>query len=545
MGWETRTVANNFSDNVKVQATREGLAAERRNALRALLVVIIFGSTAALFALFSQAPPESRSFASGLLLGILALTAAIAIHHLRTVKLNRFDAFFNDAELALKSSNSTMLLDQKTDLERRAAGREELQVALVVWLLDFQRQLELLLDKEAKRARSARIAQLCAEADAVVKAAIRQRHEAHPQVRARIELEHGVQQLRQMIALTEKQYDEAIGKRWLKLNLRWDKRQTLAKIRASLTPLEIALENVKSAQSLIEAETEYQRIRRNVDLRLSEAKRAASEAIPDSHAAAYDAEYALRAGALAAAVSAPISVAADIARAGAIYDALRKVNGNFTGMSDLEVWHETLSMPTEALVGLASLTKGAYFEKLVEHQFGGERFANFNHPDTDITIDGVAYQIKATDSEAYVNSVANHIPVISTTEVAEKTGAMDGGFTDADLSDAIDLAIGGSIIDFGDTMLDGITTGFGGLGVVAILKGTHSAWTEYSLNGDAANALGVGLKTTAVSTGKSFVTVAEAAYRSIETIVTSPPVKSIGGKLRATTISAQSLRVSR
>lgn len=535
---------SSLSNKIDVHATREGLATKRRNALALMLAILALGVTAVVFAVVSQASLEPGSVAAGSLLSILTIFAAAANFRLRAVRVTRFDLFLEDLDLALESTTSWALLDQKADLERRAEGRAELQVAFDAWLSDFQRSEEALLDNEARHARSARVAKLCAEADAIVKAAIKRKHEAHPQVRARIDLEHGVQQLRQMISLTEKQYDEAIAKRWLKLNLRWDKRRALAKIQASLLPLETALEKVRSAPDLIEAEAEYERLRGLVDIRLSEARRAASEAIPQSHSAAYDAEYALRAGALAAAVSAPISVAADIDRAGGIYDALRGVNGNFAGMSDLEVWHETLSMPTEALVGLASLTKGAYFEGLVERQFGGERFANFNHPDTDIMIDGVAYQIKATDSEAYVNSVADHIPVISTSEVADGTGAIDGGITDADLSEAIDLALGGSIIDFGDTILDGIATGLGGVGVVAILKGTHSAWTEYSASGDAANALGVGVKTTAVATGKSFVTVVEAGYRSVAAVITSAPAKSLGRKLHGAAVSARSMPAS-
>lgn len=535
---------SSLSNNIDVHATREGLATKRRNALLLMLAILALGVTAVVFAVVSQASPEPQSVAAEFLLGILTIFAAAANFRLRAVRVTRFDLFLEDLDLALDSTTSWALLDQKADLERRAEGRAELQVALVARLPEFQRLEEALLDDEARQARSARVAKLCAEADAIVKAAIKRKHEAHPQVRARIDLEHGVQQLRQMIALTERQYDEAIANRWLKLNLRWDKRRALAKIHASLLPLETALEKVRSAPDLIEADAKYEWLRGVVDIRLSEARRAASEAIPQSHQAAYDAEHALKAGALAAAVSAPISVAADIDRAGSIYDALRGVNGNFAAMSDLEIWHETLSMPTEALVGLASLTKGAYFEELVERQFGGERFANFNHPDTDITIDGVAYQIKATDSEAYVNSVADHIPVISTSEVADRTGAIDGGITDADLSDAIDIALGGSIIDFSDTILDGIATGFGGVGVVAILKGTHSAWTEYCASGDAANALGVGVKTTAVATGKSFVTVAEAAYRSVAAVITSAPAKSLGRKLHGAAVSARSMPAS-
>ena len=162
---------------------------------------------------------------------------------------------------------------------------------------------------------------------------------------------------------------------------------------------------------------------------------------------------------------------------------------------------------------LAALTKGSYFETLVEGDLGGERFAEFNHPDTDILIDGVAYQIKATDSVAYVEGVAEHIPVIATTEVAELTGSIDGGYSNIDLSEAVDLALGGSVIDIGDTLLDGITTGIGGVGVVAIIQGIHAAWSKYRSDGDAVSALEVGVTKSAAGVARTVVNATELIYR--------------------------------
>ena len=60
-------------------------------------------------------------------------------------------------------------------------------------------------------------------------------------------------------------------------------------------------------------------------------------------------------------------------------------------------------------------------EQLIAADTGGELFEHFNHPGSDIVIDGVEYQIKATDSTSYINSVADDIPVISTSEVASET----------------------------------------------------------------------------------------------------------------------------
>ncbi|MDC0886799.1 hypothetical protein OAS19_03305, partial [Altererythrobacter sp.] len=249
------------------------------------------------------------------------------------------------------------------------------------------------------------------------------------------------------------------------------------------------------------------------DQRIRTAKRLAADAIPESHRNSFEPDHALSVGLISAALSVPVSVAMDLDQAGSVYDALRDVNGNYAQMTDLEIWHETLTMSPDSLVGLASLTKGSYFESLVESGFGGERFANFNHPDTDIMIDGVAYQIKATDSVAYVESVADHIPVIATTEVADDTGFIDGGYTDVELSDAVDIALGGSLIDVGDTILDGITTGIGGVGIVAIVSGAHAAWGQYRKNGSALGAFGVGIGTTASGVVRTVVNVAEIGYK--------------------------------
>ena len=70
-------------------------------------------------------------------------------------------------------------------------------------------------------------------------------------------------------------------------------------------------------------------------------------------------------------MSIPVSAWSDISQAGNIYDTLREVDGNYAEMSDIDVWLASLTLPAESLAGLVSLTKGAYFEKLVEADFGG------------------------------------------------------------------------------------------------------------------------------------------------------------------------------
>ncbi len=117
-------------------------------------------------------------------------------------------------------------------------------------------------------------------------------------------------------------------------------------------------------------------------------------------------------------MSLPASVWADVDNASNVYDALREVNGRYADSTDIEIWLDTLFMPAESLAGLASLTKGALFEQLVARNTGGELHEHFNTPYTDITIDGETFQIKATDSESYIDSVADGIPIIATSEIA-------------------------------------------------------------------------------------------------------------------------------
>lgn len=172
------------------------------------------------------------------------------------------------------------------------------------------------------------------------------------------------------------------------------------------------------------------------------------------------------------ALSVPVSTWADLVAAGNIYDALREVNGNFAEMSDAEIWWQALLMPSEQLAGLASLTKGAYFEQLVAVDTRGTLFEHFNNPGTDIIIDGQAYQLKATDSASYVNSVPEDIPVIATSEVAEATRAIDSGYSNDELEQSVQLALGGSVIDIKDTAIDALLSG---VGVEAIFEGAGVA----------------------------------------------------------------------
>jgi hypothetical protein len=183
-------------------------------------------------------------------------------------------------------------------------------------------------------------------------------------------------------------------------------------------------------------------------------------------------------------LSVPVSVGLDLINAHNVYDSLRHVNKNYLDMSDGEIWWTTLWMAPEKLQGLASLTKGAYFEGLVAANTGGQLHEHFNHPGTDIVIDGVEMQIKATGSIDYINSVDDDILVIATSEVAAETGSIDGGYTNEELTDSVGLALGGSVVNIPDTAIDAILSGVGGLGIFATLKGLNSARQTYKKGGD-------------------------------------------------------------
>jgi hypothetical protein len=258
--------------------------------------------------------------------------------------------------------------------------------------------------------------------------------------------------------------------------------------------------------------------------RLSDAQRKAEELIDVNVTYQGSGNQLLQQGLWCGALSVPLSVSHDILNAGNVYDSLRSVNSNFSGMSDADIWWETLWMPADSLTGLASLTKGAYFEQLVANDTGGQLHEHFNHPDTDIVIDGVAYQIKATSSEFYVNSVPEDIPVISTSEVALATSSIDGGISNEELNNQIELALGGTVVDGGDTASDAILMGVGGLGFFATLNGLNHAAEKYNNGGDGVEALFQGAGIAIEGTAKAMVDAGEMVYN----VATSRPMRFMG-----------------
>lgn len=225
-----------------------------------------------------------------------------------------------------------------------------------------------------------------------------------------------------------------------------------------------------------------------------------------------------------AGMSVPVSLWDDLTNAGDVYDALRRVNSNFEGMSDADIWLESLLLSSSSLAGLTSLAKGAYFEALIAEDSGGVLFDNFNHAGTDITIDGIEYQIKATDNVNYIYSVDESIPVIATSEVADRSGVIDGGYSDAELEGIVDNALGGTVIDIGDTAVDAWLTGLGGMGIMASIQGLDRAFKRVENGGDKVEAAMEGLSVAIEGTAKAAVGTAELAYK----VATSAPSRFVG-----------------
>ena len=225
--------------------------------------------------------------------------------------------------------------------------------------------------------------------------------------------------------------------------------------------------------------------------------------------------------------SVPVSASLDFINAHNVYDTLRHVNKNYLDMSDVEIWWTTLWMAPEKLQGLASLTKGAYFEGLVAANTGGQLHEHFNHPGTDIVIDGEEMQIKATDSIDYINSVDDAILVIATSEVAAETGSIDGGYTNEELTNSVALALGGSVVDIPDTAVDAILSGVGGLGILATLKGLNPAAEQHKKDGDDLKAICEGAEVAITQTAKTLVDISEMGWK----VASSRPSHFIGRTL--------------
>ncbi|MFN3725232.1 MAG: hypothetical protein ACK4SZ_02890 [Allosphingosinicella sp.] len=378
--------------------------------------------------------------------------------------------------------------------------------------------------------RRLKVVQRCSTARRSVADEIERRRLASPAIQAESMITDSLSRLKQHKAAAERQLDEkrerSLLKWWLDLT-----RPTFEEVDAKIEKLEFALRRLIASDCIAKTNEHFATLLSRVQTRTGEIERLSLSAIPISRHVSFDDDRVVHNALLLSALSIPVSAWRDISLATSVYDTLREVNGNYALMSDVDIWLATLTMPGPELAGLASLTKGAFFEKLVEGDFGGERFEHFNHPDTDILIDGVAYQIKATDSISYIDSVDDNIPVISTSEVAGITASLDGGYTNEDLTNIVDSALGGTVIDVGDTALDAVLAGVGGVGIFALLRGVQHASARYKESGDALASLVEGANATAISTTRSAVNLAELATKGTLSIVTSKPMRFTGRML--------------
>ena len=114
--------------------------------------------------------------------------------------------------------------------------------------------------------------------------------------------------------------------------------------------------------------------------------------------------------------------------------------------------------------------------------------------------------------------------MIATSEVALTTDAIDSGFSNEEITDAVDLALGDKVVDVGDSVVDAILTGVGGLGLFATIEGINHAAKQYENGGDGAEALFEGAGVAIEGTARALVGAAEMLYK----LLMSRPVRFVG-----------------
>ena len=295
---------------------------------------------------------------------------------------------------------------------------------------------------------------------------------------------------------------------WQKLNYDYP---DYRKMDREIEKLELSVERFLSAndEDICAAEAKIDAAEAYAQERMEKYEANAMSAIPVSWHMPCDEDAIARNALLLGALTVPVSIWNDMAQANEVYDALRSVNGAYADVNDFEIWLQCLTMPSESLTGLMSLTKGALFEAHVTDSTGGILHEHFNTPDTDIVIDGTAYQIKATGSAAYVESVDPAIPVIATSEVAESTGAIDGGMSIVELDSATSLALGDTVVDGVDTVMDAAFTGLGGICILATLRGINHAIDRNREGIDKEEAIAEGVGVAVTGSIKATVDLAE------------------------------------
>jgi hypothetical protein len=263
----------------------------------------------------------------------------------------------------------------------------------------------------------------------------------------------------------------------------------------------------------------YNDVKKRIAWRIDAAKDQAITALKAEPGSQVSIDTQLKLGLMAGLLGSATSAAMNVSDSMAVYDTLKSVNGNFTDASDADIWFETLTMPPEQLAGLVSLTKGAHFEKLVASDTGGQLHEHFNHPDTDIIIDGEAVQLKATSSIDYINSVDSEIPVIATSEVAEYTRAIDSGISNEELTSMVEGSLGGDVLDLPDVIADGISGGVGGIGTFSTAQGLYQGHQYYKETGNKEKAVLFGLGITIKGTIVALLNLCQIFFKALASLL--------------------------
>ena len=128
-----------------------------------------------------------------------------------------------------------------------------------------------------------------------------------------------------------------------------------------------------------------------------------------------------------------------------VFDSARIANSNLADMSNQEITDYMSGLEPEQVVGMVSLVKGRYFEEYVAETTGGILFEAKNHPDVDITIDGVDIQLKSGSfSVTDTNDFIVHTP-------------SDYGLTEQYISTVNHDVLMGA--DGSDVVIDGVISG--------------------------------------------------------------------------------------
>ncbi len=414
------------------------------------------------------------------------------------------------------------------DIIRKQAGQSPLNRSVLQVL---QPQLEQHLGGLTRQHHQRRLAVDVENARSQCRQQLQAIRSRTPLIQTETTVRETLQRLQQRYEQLSDQWDEAYEKFSWWNKIKYSDGPGFSEIDQAIRQLKKMHERLKAdyADKFIRLDKHFTELENRAEARIKASEQEIEQFIAHGETREQEKELPLRAGFMLSAMSVPFSLWGDLATAGNIYDALRRVNGNYVDMSDSEIWLETLFMRGESLAGLTSLAKGAYFEQLVAADSGGALFEHFNNPGTDIVIDGVAYQLKSTSSAAYVNSVDVDIPIIATSEVAEQTRAIDSGFSNIELEHSVDLALGGSVIDTKDTALDALLTGVGGLGMFATIQGINHAAELYENGGDGVESLFAGAGFAIEGTARALVGTAELGYK----VLASAPSRFVGRTLLA------------